>query len=212
MASVGQNIFNALNNSLGVWHLIIINTIGVIAIICKITEYQVKKRSTMFVFSTFANVCWVLYFFLYGNIASMLTCVINVIKLFIFSQRGKHAWAESVWWLILFLVAQVFIAIFTVSSWVDVFCITAGFFGVLAYFFKDGKKYRLFSFIHMAVWVANSIANFYLIALLSDSFSTISCAVAIFRFDIKNRKKNNQLQNQTKIDDDNQLNLQRSQK
>lgn len=103
-------------------------------------------------------------------------------------QRGKRAWAESVWWLILFLVLQVLVTIFTVSSWVDVFCVTAGFLGVFAYFFKDGKKYRLFSFLHMIIWVANSIANFYLISLISDTLSAISCAVAIYRFDIK---KNN---------------------
>ena len=181
----------ALNNTLGIWYLIILNGIGIFAILCKICEYQVKSRGRMFVLSTVANVCWVLYFFLYGNFASALTCVINVIKLFIFMQRGKYAWAESVWWLILFLVLQTLVTVYTVSSWVDVFCITAGYLGVFAYFFKDGKMYRLFSLLHMLIWVANSIANFYLIALLSDSFSTISCAVAICRYDIMNKKNKN---------------------
>jgi hypothetical protein len=193
ISNFALNYVNTLTNALGVWYLIIINAIGVLAIICKILEYQVKNRSVMFIFSTFANVCWVLYFALYGNIASTFTCVINVIKLLIFAQRGKHRWAESVWWLILFLVLQTVVTIFTVSSWVDVFCITAGYLGVLAYFFKDAKKYRLLSFFHMAIWVANSIANFYLIALLSDSFSTISCAIAICRFDLFNKKKKKEI-------------------
>lgn len=187
-ANFATQMVETLNNTLGIWYLIILNGIGVFAILCKICEYQVKSRGRMFVLSTVANVCWVLYFFLYGNFASALTCVINVIKLLIFMQRGRHAWAESVWWLILFLVLQALVTVFTVSAWVDVFCVTAGFLGVLAYFFKDGKKYRLFSLLHMAIWVANSIANFYLIALLSDTFSTVSCAVAICRYDIFNKK------------------------
>ena len=182
---------NSISQSLGGWYLIILNAIGVLAIICKICEYQFKSRSCIFVLSTMANICWILYFALYGNFASALTCVINVIKLLIFMQRGKYAWAESVWWLILFLVLQTLVTVFTVSSWVDVFCITAGYLGVFAYFFKDGKMYRLFSLLHMLIWVANSIANFYLIALLSDSFSTISCAVAICRYDIMNKKNKN---------------------
>ena len=172
------------------------NAFGICAIIFKIIEYQVKKRGTMFTIATIANVCWVLYFAFLGNVASTLTCFINVIKLLIFMQRDKHKWAESVWWLILFLVLQVLVSIYTIfsptSSWMDVFCITAGFFGVLAYFFKDAKKYRFLSFIHMSLWVANSIANFYPIALLSDAFSTVSCGVAIVRYDLlkgKNNKK-----------------------
>ena len=178
-----------LNNTLGIWYLIILNAFGVIAIICKIFEYQVKSRGNMFALSTIANVCWVLYFLLYGNFASALTCVINVIKLLIFMQRGRRAWADSIWWLILFIVLQVFVTIFTVSSWVDVFCTTAGFLGIFAYFFKSAKTYRILSFLHMSIWVVNSIANFYLIALLSDSFSTASCALAIYRFDIKKHSK-----------------------
>ncbi|MBR2499075.1 MAG: YgjV family protein [Clostridia bacterium] len=184
----GLELINVLSNALGVWYLVIINTFGVGAIICKILEYQVKSRNSMFMLTTIANVCWVLYFVLYGNFASSLTCLINVIKMLIFMQRGKRKWAESTWWLILFLVLQILVTIFIVSTWVDVFCIIAGFLGVFAYFFKDAKVYRLLSFFHMAFWVANSIANAYLIALLSDAFSTVSCGIAIFRYDILAKK------------------------
>ena len=103
-------------------------------------------------------------------------------------QRGKHAWADSILWLILFLVLQTGVAIFTTKNWFDVFAITAGYLGIFSYFVLNQKKYRLLSFFHMSLWVVNSIFNFYLIALLSDSFSTVSCGVAIYRYDIKNKK------------------------
>ena len=97
---------------------------------------------------------------------------------------------------------QVLVTVFTVSSWVDIFCTTAGFLGIFAYFFQSAKTYRFLSFLHMSIWVANSIANFYIVALLSDSFSTVSCAVAIYRFDIrKTGKKHIRKKEQTvKID------------
>ena len=179
-----------MNNFLFSFAVFTANVFGVIAIVCKIFEYQVKKRGTTFALATIASLCWVLYFIFLGNVASGLTCLIGTLKLPIFMHRGKRKWADSVWWLVLFLVLQAFITIFTISSWVDVFCVSAGFLGVLAYFFKDAKKYRFFSFLTMSLWVANSIANFYLIALLSDSFSTVSCGVAIVRYDImKDNKK-----------------------
>ena len=189
IAAFSENMVKTLSNSLGVWYLIILNGFGVIAILCKIFEYQVVKRDTMFVFSTIANVCWVLYFAMYGNFASTLTCTINVIKLLIFMQRGKHKWAESVWWLIGFLVLQVLVTVFTVRAWYDVFSVTAGFLGILAYFVVNQKKYRALSFVHMAVWVANSIVNFYPIALISDSVSTVSCGIAIWRYDLSKKSR-----------------------
>ena len=39
----GLELINVLSNALGVWYLVIINTFGVGAIICKILEYQVKE-------------------------------------------------------------------------------------------------------------------------------------------------------------------------
>ena len=198
IADFSVNMIKTLNDTLGIWYMIILNAFGVFAIICKILEYQVKSRDKCFMLSTVANACWVMYFVLFGNFASALTCVINVVKLLVFMQRGKRAWADSWAWLVAFLVAQILVTVFTVSSWVDVFCITAGFLGIFAYFVKDRKQYRLLSFFHMAVWVANSIANFYLVALLSDSFSTISCGLALYRFDIKK-------QAQDKAEDDKEV-------
>ncbi len=187
--ALSQNLVDTLNSVLGVWYLIILNGFGVIAIICKILEYQVVKRDTMFILSTVANVCWVLYFAMYGNFASTLTCIINVIKLLVFMQRGKHAWADSVLWLIGFLILQVLVTVFTVRAWYDVFSVTAGFLGILAYFVVNQRKYRALSFIHMATWVANSIVNFYPIALISDSVSTVSCGIAIWRYDISKKSR-----------------------
>ena len=94
---------------------------------------------------------------------------------------------------IVFLIFQILVTVFTVSSWLDVFSVTAGFLGILAYFVVNQKTYRALSFVHMAVWVLNSVVNFYPIALISDSVSTISCGVAIYRYDIKNKidKKDN---------------------
>ncbi|MBR2498091.1 MAG: YgjV family protein [Clostridia bacterium] len=201
-----NKLYTLMNNLLFSVATITANAFGIFAIICKILEYQVKKRNVMFTLATIANVCWVLYFVFLSNIASSFTCIINVIKLLIFMQRGNYKWAESIWWLILFLILQVLVTIFTVASWVDVFCITAGFLGVLAYFFKNARTYRILSFIHMAIWVANSIANFYPIALISDTFSTVSCGVAIVRYDIIKQKPKKIDQKQS-IENNQQSNL-----
>lgn len=177
------------NASLGIWYLIILNAFGVFAICCKMVEYQTKRRNVMFIVAIIANICWVLYFALYGDAVSALTCLLNTIRLYIFSCREKHRWAKSMLWLYFFIVLQIAISVFTYNSWKDLFPIIAGFLGIFAYFINDAKVYRLLSFIYMSLWVLNGIFKFYPIALISDSMSVISCAIAIYRFDIKKQKK-----------------------
>ena len=181
-----------LKDTMGIWYYIILNAIGVIAIIFKVCEYQAKKRSAMFVIATFANLCWVAYFFLYGDYISSLTCLINVVRMLIFAQKGKYSWADSPLWIILFLIVQTGIVIFTVKSLLDICTILAGYLGIFAYFVKDLKKYRLLSFFHMLCWMCNGIFKFYPVALISDTLSTISVSVAIYRYDLskKSRKLN----------------------
>ena len=192
MVELSNSMVKMLNNTLGIWYLIILNAFGVIAIICKIFEYQVKSRNKMFLLVSVANACWVIYFALYGNFASALTCLLNTIRLLVFMQRGKHKWADGSWWLIFFLALQTVVAVFTTKSVFDAFAIAGGYVGIFAYFVTNQKMYRFISFFHMSLWVVNSAINFYLIALLSDLFSTISCGVAIYRYDLsKNARKLN---------------------
>ena len=189
VADFSKNLVEILSNTLGIWYLIILNAFGVIAIGCKICEYQAKSRTKILTFATIASICWVLYFAFYGSFASTLTCFLSVIRMFIFMQRGKHAWADSIIWLIVFLVLQIVVAVFTVSSILDVFSVVAGIFGVLAYFVINPTMFRALSFIHMTLWVVNSIINFFPIALISNSASTVSCAVAIYRYDLSKKAR-----------------------
>ena len=55
MAEFSEKMVNALDANLGIWYLIILNAFGVLAIILKVIEYQIKKRSLMMVIATFAN-------------------------------------------------------------------------------------------------------------------------------------------------------------
>ncbi len=63
---------------------------------------------------------------------------------------------------------------------------------MIAYFVIDGDKYRIFVFIYILFWLVNSAINFFPIALLSDAFSTISALVAIIRFNVLGKKKQEQ--------------------
>lgn len=195
MADFSANMVKSLESSLGIWYLIILNAFGVIAIICKILEYQAKSRVLSLTLCSVASICWVAYFAFYGDFTSSLTCLIGIFRLVICMQMGKHAWADSKIWLILFLLMQTVIVILT-FSWLTIFAAIAGFVSIFAYVALKPRTYRTLSFFHMISWVINGIINFYPIALISDAMSTVSVCVAIYRYDLsKNAKKLNEKTN-----------------
>ena len=200
-----QGIADNLNDKLGIWYVVILNAIGVMAIVCKVIEYQAKKRQVMFTLVTIASACWVMYFLLYGNLISSATCLLGIIRLLIFRKRDTCAWARSIFWLYFFLALQVGVVVYSALnsfSFLDIFAILAGFASIFAYFVRSPKLYRIISLVHVALWVVNSSIYFYPIALISDSFSTISCAIAIFRYDIlKKGKKQTEEQTEEKVEE-----------
>lgn len=189
MLALSEGLLKALTSTFGGWYVIILNAFGVFAIVCKVFEYQAKKRDTMFALVITANILWVFYFVFYGDLSSALTCLIGSVRLVIFMQRGKHKWANSMWWLVFFLALQTIISIFTYTGWKDVFSISAGFVGIIAYFIVDQKKYRWLSLAHMSIWVINGATKVYPIALISDSISVVSIIIAIIRFSIIEKKE-----------------------
>lgn len=186
-------------------YLFILNGFGVLAIMCKVTEYQVKKRNVMLLVATFANFLWVLYFIFYGDWASALTCIVSTIRLLIFLQKGKRKWADSNFWLIFFLGLQVIVSFFSFTSWKDIFALIAGFVGIIAYYSMNPKLYRALSFLFMALWIVNGLLKIYPVALVSDTLSLCSVSLAILRYDIfapKGKKKEEVLE-ENKVETEN---------
>ncbi len=190
MAELSKNMVDWLNANFGIWYVLVLNAFGVIAILLKVTEYQVRKRERMMVIATLANVSWVLFFALNGNFAAALTCVLIVARMLIYMQRDVKEWANNNWWVALFVALQTVVAVTTFKNWQDIFSITAGYIGIFAYLTKNQTLYRILSFIYMSLWLSNSICYFiispstYIIGLSSDAFSTVSVAVGIWRYDL----------------------------
>jgi hypothetical protein len=167
----------------------IANALGIIAVILKVVEYQLKKRSTRIVLALMGNFCWIVYFFLKGSYASTISGFVAVTSNVIFLLREKHSWAKGIWWLFLFLAMTAANCIFGFKSWFDIFAILAGLFGIIAYFVIDDKLYRYLSFFCMFSWLLNSIFNQFGIALVNDAFATVSVVVAILRLYVFKRGK-----------------------
>ena len=181
-SELSENVKNFLNNSLGIWYLVILNAFGIIAIIIKSSEYQCKKRKTIFTCAICTFICWTCYFLLQGDFVGALMNLTCLIELIVFYQRGKHAWAEKGWWLYFFLTLQLTLGILTFKIWHDVFAIVGGLLTTLSYFVLNKRTYRFISFFNMSSWVCNGAFKGYVLTLINDSLAVLSVLVSIVRF------------------------------
>lgn len=191
-AALGESVKTGLIGSLGIiWFNVLINVIGGIAILVKVIETQNKKRSAIIVFAIINYLLWITYFALNGNFTAAIVNCISFVQTMIFLQRGKHKWADGIFWLILFISAQVIAGFFTWNGPFSLFSIGAGILSTAAYYVMDVKKYRYFILALMILWICNGIAYWYPIALIHDVFALTSILVAIIRYNFKKEDKNN---------------------
>lgn len=182
IVEISNKLVLALSSYLGIWYTIILNAFGVIAILLKVSEFQLKSRKFIFLFASLSALCWVMYFLVQGDFVSMFINLICMINIIIFLQRDKYKWANSKWLLYIFIALQLTLGIISFKYWHDIFAIVGGVLTTLSYFVLNKKTYRIINVFNMSCWVSNSISKMYLLALINDSFALVSVIVSIFRF------------------------------
>lgn len=206
LAKLAVELRAYMDANLGIWYYIILNAFGVIAIILKVTEVQLNNRKTILTFATFAALGWMLYFALNFDFTSAMSGFLSAIQIILFSQRGKHKLANSIFWLFFFLTLQIGFGILTFTSWRSIFPIVAGILGAFAYFVMDANKYRVFILFFAISWLMNSILNMYIVALLSDTFCFVSASIAIIRYNVLGKNKRQSKDLSTQEIEENELN------
>lgn len=170
-----------LRSNLGIWYFAIYNLFGLISVIVKVTEYQLKSRNVTIICSFIALLSWVFYFGLKGDVASSVSTLINAISCLIFLQRGKHKWAESLFWPILFIGISFYNLFTNFQSWHDLFCVFTSIFGVLAYYVRNIKVYRYMALCSEGCWMLNSLFKLHIVCLVCDVLGFLSVFIAILR-------------------------------
>ena len=180
-------IIKFIQTSFGIW-----SVFGILGILVKISEYQVKKRNTRIFIYASACACWALYFLFRGSGASACANVLGLIQSLVFMQSEKHKWARNYFWLWLFLGLQVGNCVIGFSAWHDVFPMLANIAGAVAYFVIGEREYRLLSFFNCLLWLFNSICKGAILALICDVASVSSAIVGIIRYIIRVKKLSKQ--------------------
>jgi len=168
--------------SLGVWHDIITNFFGVVAIILLVVSFQMQSRIKLLIVFLFSQLMWAIYFILQGDLASGIMCSLSIIMSLIFMQREKHKWANSIFWLFFFIALMLTCSILTFKDWRDLFPLLGNLLTAISFFTLNEKVLRNINVGTYLCWMGNSISKLYVVALISDTLTLISVIVSIIRF------------------------------
>lgn len=204
LTDIGNSIV-AFLSGLGIWYHVLYNVIGALGIIIKIIGFQLKKRTTRIAFNMCQGICWMLYFICTGNATAGVTGVIGIVQNLVFMQREKHKWADSYFWLAFFLCTQIAITVWSVwdgISITEIFPLLASPFSLIAYFVLNGRLFRILIFFSSVCWFINSLIGTFIVttnanlwmAFICDVLSVGSIIIAILRFDILKKAKDEVVQ------------------
>ena len=117
-----------------------------------------------------------------GDFLSGVSNVIGVLSNIVFIFRGKYTWADSKWWLALFIAVAGTYSALTFKSYLDIFALIACVFSMIAFFMKKEKNIRKISLCSFAMFMCNSISKGYIVALIADITAVASIIIALLRY------------------------------
>lgn len=192
--TLSKSIIDAMS-TLGVWNDIIVNGLGVIALVLLVASYQMKNRTLMFKVYLGTAIPWMFYFALQGNIVSALMNVVTIVRTLVFKLRGKQKWVDSYWTLAVFLVGMTGLTALSFRDWRDLFPLIATASQTFAFYQVKENTIRAINLFGYVAWILNGITCGYWVALACDTITFLSLIVALVRFSQKGNQ--NQVQDET---------------
>ena len=167
--------------------------LGIIALILTIVCYQFNSQKKILLTQICCAVLFTVNLALLGKWSGSLLNIHGIARACVFYQRGRHKWAESNFWVVLFcILAAVCVGISAFISggisFLDVLPFVGTVFSTVALSQTDPKKIRFFMLFSPPCWffyhlLAGGTPN--IGGVLNEIFVLSSILVAMFRYDFR---------------------------
>lgn len=181
----------ALQNGLGFFYDILVWGVGILAMAFSVSAYQLRHRVAILLFMIFSRFAWIAYFFLQGNLTSVIANILTALILAVFAKQDKWKWATAPVTVFAAVLLMSVSSLLSFTDWTGIFPLLGGVFAVLSSSRKSEQSLRLLALADCLAWLTNSVLHLYYVAIANDLFCTVSAAVAFIRYR-KKEKKNEQ--------------------
>ena len=162
---------------------------GVLSALSMVLSSWQEKRKRIFFFLTLDNIFCFIEYFLLRAYTGAFTNVIGLIRLFMFSKKGKNKFFKTVWPLIIIIVLYTIVSILTYDNWTSLFPSIASIFYAFVLWQDKERNIRIGSSIMLLSWLIYNLLVGAYVGALSEGIMFISSVLAIIKIDILKKKK-----------------------
>lgn len=175
---------------------IVAQVVGIVAMVFNILSYQGKKQSTVITLQLFGASLFAVNFFMLGATIGGIMNIIAAVRAIVFVNK-KRLRAESIWWLIAFIILflTAYVLTFTVfgkaftliNALIELLPVIAMTVSTIGFRNGSAKAIRYWGLIGSPSWLIYNIFNLAIGAIICEVVSLISIIVGIIRYDIKKK-------------------------
>ena len=171
--------------------------IGIVGMAFGILSYLNKSQRGIMIFQLITTVCFAVHFFLLNAVTGCLLNILGVIRAAVYSQRSTRKWAAHPVWIYIFSVSAfiIYILSFTVFGTepspqrliLELLPVIAVTVTSVSYRMPGGGQVRFLSLFSSPLWLIYNACNGSVGGTISDSLSTISIFVGMYKHDRKKK-------------------------
>jgi len=166
--------------------------IGFVALFFIVRSFQSRHREKILSYQFTGSIFYFLNLILLGALTGGISMMFGVIRNYIFSRKGKKAWANSVKWVYLFLVIFIIIGIFTYKNIFSILPTAGMCLGTIGFWMTKPSHIRWIMLSTSPFWISYNYISGSIAGVILEVFILVSLLVGIIRFDIlKHQEKQN---------------------
>ncbi len=162
-----------------------IQFIGIIALVFITLAWNAKTRKKILDLQGIGGGIFVIHFLLLNAYTGALINVVMVLRNLVFAQRDRKRWANSKWWLYVFIFLSVLVLIFFWQGWPSILPVIGLIVGTYGLFRENPKEMRFFILLTALVWIPYTIIVHSYSGLLNHVVSNLGLLVGMYRLDRK---------------------------
>lgn len=168
---------------------IFLNIIMIIAIMLYLMSVQFKKKYQILLIQIFSSMCYAIVYYFQKGYSAFFTEIIEQVKDIIFYPYAKKNKKIPVYYLIVFLLILVVIAIIFYNGPLSLLPLVINLLYFISTYYKNPKAIRVIMLINAFLWMIYNYSLGLYLLIVGNTFEVISALLALYRFSKRKKKK-----------------------
>ncbi len=168
---------------------IVAQIFGILVIITNVLAMQMKDKKQIILLFVFANLFSAINFLLLQSYTGTIICIFAIVQTLVnkvFENKNKNI---PIGVILCYVIISIILGLLTFASFVDIIPIVCSILYTITIIQKEEKNIRRITLVNIILWIVYDIICSAYTAALSDSLTTISTIVGMYRLDYKREKK-----------------------